>query len=109
VPGTALALVLFHCGAHWPWRSRQGAAQFLGLPFDLIAIGDRFILASDKQTIFNDKLDRLSVRLRLIQLTAEDFDIGWSDDAERNSVALDLDDFHSDVAVDNQLIINFAT
>jgi hypothetical protein len=43
------------------------------------------------------------------QLATEDFDSGWGNNAERDSIALDFDDFHSDVAIDNQLITNFPT
>ncbi len=49
------------------------------------------------------------MRFRLVQLAPENLDIGWSYDTERDSIALDFDDFDSDVAVDNQLITNFAT
>jgi len=42
-------------------------------------------------------------------LATEDFDIGRGNDSKGDPIALDLDDFHSDVAVDNQLITNFAT
>ena len=61
------------------------------------------------QPIFNDEFHNLCLRLRLSQLATEDFDVGRCNDTERNPVALDLHDFDSDVAIDNQLITNFAT
>jgi len=66
-------------------------------------------LASDQQSIFNDNLKSLSTCFGLVQLTPENLDMGGSNDTERDSIALDLDDFDSDIAVDNQLLTNFAT
>ena len=66
-------------------------------------------LASHQQSIFNNKFHNLCLSLRLSQLATEDFDIGRGDDTKRNPIALDLHNFDSDVAVDNQLITNFAT
>jgi hypothetical protein len=66
-------------------------------------------LASHQQSIFHDEFDDWFASLSPIQLSAKDLDVGWGDDAERYSVALDFHDFNGDVAIDYQPFTHFST
>ena len=59
-------------------------------------------LKSDQQDICDDEFRCFGIWESLIQRATQNLDLGRGHEAEGDSVALNLDNFDSDVAVDNQ-------